>query len=314
MTQPQADAIHARLRGHWPEVLALLGVGREFLKDKHGPCPACGGTDRYRFDDRQKRGDFYCNQCGAGDGFTLLMNVNNWTFKEALGAVIQAANIGERNGAVSPPRPKPPVGERDTPRVPTARVFNLLRSSTTPDMVPDAIAYLESRKLWPLPRGCKLRAHAMAEYWDSSVFVGTFPALVAPIHDIQGRLTSAHVTYLQDGKKLEGRTTRKILCPMGDRSGCAVRLMEPGPVLGVGEGLESCLAWHKTHKLPAWSCLNTALLAKFEPPAGVEHIHIIADKDVPGLIAAWRLRDRLGIDFTLSLPTLNDWAEDLERD
>ncbi|MDI5829610.1 hypothetical protein MJN51_36035, partial [Salmonella enterica subsp. enterica serovar Kentucky] len=34
---------------------------------RHAPCPACGGKDRFRFDDNG-RGSFICNQCGAGDG------------------------------------------------------------------------------------------------------------------------------------------------------------------------------------------------------------------------------------------------------
>ncbi|MBF0310175.1 MAG: toprim domain-containing protein [Magnetococcales bacterium] len=61
----------ASARGRWPDILPRFGMGPEFLTGKHGPCPFCGGRDRFRFDDQDGDGTFICNQCGAGDGFTL---------------------------------------------------------------------------------------------------------------------------------------------------------------------------------------------------------------------------------------------------
>jgi putative DNA primase/helicase len=58
--------------GRWPEILQSAGIGGEYLKNQHGPCPACGGKDRFRFDDIEGRGTFICTQSGAGDGFKLL--------------------------------------------------------------------------------------------------------------------------------------------------------------------------------------------------------------------------------------------------
>ncbi len=40
-------------------------------KSQHGPCPICGGTDRFRCDDKQGKGTWICNHCRAGDGFSL---------------------------------------------------------------------------------------------------------------------------------------------------------------------------------------------------------------------------------------------------
>ena len=69
--------------GRWPGILERFGVDARYLTGKHGPCPVCGGHDRFRFDDKQGRGTFFCSQCGAGDGFTLLMRLKNWGYKEA---------------------------------------------------------------------------------------------------------------------------------------------------------------------------------------------------------------------------------------
>ena len=60
-------------RNKWSDVLSKLGVDQSFLKKKHGPCPMCGGTDRFRFDNKGGNGTWICNQCGAGNGMNLIM-------------------------------------------------------------------------------------------------------------------------------------------------------------------------------------------------------------------------------------------------
>ncbi|WP_333501806.1 DUF927 domain-containing protein [Kluyvera genomosp. 2] len=68
--------------GNWPYVLAGLSIDVPDSSRRHAPCPACGGTDRFRFDDNG-RGSFICNQCGAGDGLDLIKRVNNCDTTEA---------------------------------------------------------------------------------------------------------------------------------------------------------------------------------------------------------------------------------------
>jgi len=78
-------------RGRWPDLLAQLGgLTADQLTDTHQPCPCCGGTDRYRFDDIDGTGSWFCNQCGGkdgagggGTGMDLLMRVTNWSYAEA---------------------------------------------------------------------------------------------------------------------------------------------------------------------------------------------------------------------------------------
>ncbi|MDT3542268.1 primase-helicase zinc-binding domain-containing protein [Cronobacter sakazakii] len=59
--------------GHWPRILPALGV--KVIKNRHQACPVCGGADRFRFDDKEGRGTWFCNQCGAGDGLKLIEKV-----------------------------------------------------------------------------------------------------------------------------------------------------------------------------------------------------------------------------------------------
>lgn len=66
----------------WPSVLAGLHINVPDSPRKHTACPACGGKDRFRFDDGG-RGSFICNQCGAGDGLDLIRKVNKCDTTEA---------------------------------------------------------------------------------------------------------------------------------------------------------------------------------------------------------------------------------------
>lgn len=71
--------------GYWPRILPALGV--KVIKNRHQACPVCGGSDRFRFDDKEGRGTWFCNQCGAGDGLKLIEKVFGVSASEAAGKV-----------------------------------------------------------------------------------------------------------------------------------------------------------------------------------------------------------------------------------
>lgn len=85
--------------GHWPELLAGIGIDVP-RRGKHGPCPACGGKDRFRLDDKGGRGTWICNQCGAGDGLDLVCRVFSTPPKEA--AELIAPLVGLPAGGLDP--------------------------------------------------------------------------------------------------------------------------------------------------------------------------------------------------------------------
>ncbi|WCH21559.1 DUF927 domain-containing protein [Aeromonas salmonicida] len=74
--------VAAAATGHWPDLLAAVGIDIPH-GGKHGPCPACGGKDRFRLDNKGGRGTWICNQCGAGDGLTLVGLATGKLLKEA---------------------------------------------------------------------------------------------------------------------------------------------------------------------------------------------------------------------------------------
>lgn len=71
--------------GRWKELIfPSFAITVPVQKNKHGPCPICGGTDRFRCDDKQGKGTYICNQCGAGDGFELIVKARNYSHAEVL--------------------------------------------------------------------------------------------------------------------------------------------------------------------------------------------------------------------------------------
>ena len=106
--------------GQWPQLLIeLAGLNREQLQNRHQPCPACGGTDRYRWDRDDGPGGWFCNQCGGkdhtgggGNGMDLLLRMTGWDFATAarrveahLGLLAAAAPLSaQQESPAAPPR------------------------------------------------------------------------------------------------------------------------------------------------------------------------------------------------------------------
>jgi putative DNA primase/helicase len=58
-----ATEVKQAAAGRWPEILAAVGgIDAEQLTDRHGPCPKCGWTDRFRLLDADA-GALFCSQC-----------------------------------------------------------------------------------------------------------------------------------------------------------------------------------------------------------------------------------------------------------
>lgn len=309
------DRIHQRLGATgWAEALERAGIDPTHLRNKHGPCPICGGKDRFRFDNKRCEGNWICNQCGAGNGFTLLMRAKQLNFVEACKLVLHVAGLEQVDDAPTVPIVRVPYADAPIAS-PTPRVRTLLKQSCPIEDCEPARRYLESRGLWPLPPMHKLRAHPSVDYWQEGERVGHHPALIAAVRDLGGEVVTAHVTYLQQhGAKISTHDPRKILSGMQGRASCSVRLMRiEGEALGIAEGIETALSAAKLHAVPVWAALNTSLLAKFDPPAGVKRLVIFGDRDIPGMEAASKLMQRMQgrVQFELSMPQCADWNDAL---
>jgi putative DNA primase/helicase len=79
---------------------------------------------------------------------------------------------------------------------------------------------------------------------------------------------------------------------LGPCRGGVVRLDDPGDVLMVGEGIETCLAAMQATGLAAWAALSTSGLRALDLPRDLRDVIVLADGDDSGEAAAqdcaWR--------------------------
>lgn len=289
------------MRGRWPQVLRALGVDESYLRNKHGPCPACGGTDRYRFSNHNNDGMFFCNQCGAGDGFKLLQLTHGWNFKTAIHEIEKIA------GDVKPEVHREHDG---TPRL--RRTFAELIPAT--DSLP-VRRYLQGRGLKP---SLGLKAHPALDYYENERFVGRYPAMVGIVLNAAGEGVTLHCTYIEDGRKAPVSNPKKILPLKSGMQlpGASVRLQQHGDTLGIAEGIETAMAASVLFGLPVWSVLFDRGMTAFEPPEGVQRVTLFGDNDASfaGQSAAYEAAKKLstaGIQADVMLPagTGTDWND-----
>ena len=153
--------------------------------------------------------------------------------------------------------------------------------------------YLVSRGIH-LPAPNALRFHAGLKHPSG----GCWPAMVALVtNGRDGTRVAIHRTYLtRDGGGKAPVDPQKMM--FGPCRGGAVRLAEPGDVLMVGEGIETCLAAMQATGHPVWAALSTSGLRSLGLPKDVHDVIVLADGDEAGEAAArhcalrWRREGR----------------------
>lgn len=95
-TSYDVDMIRSAAARRWPEILSqLTTVDAAALDGSHGPCPKCGGSDRFRMIDAEA-GALLCNQCfnsKNGDGFAAIQWLLDCKFNDALAKVADYLGI-----------------------------------------------------------------------------------------------------------------------------------------------------------------------------------------------------------------------------
>ena len=79
----QAEDIKRAAEGKWMDLI-FPRFGIDVQWKKKTPCPACGGRDRFRFDDKNGNGDYFCQHCQGGDGLDLIGKCTHLSFPEVV--------------------------------------------------------------------------------------------------------------------------------------------------------------------------------------------------------------------------------------
>jgi len=181
-------------------------------------------------------------------------------------------------------------------------------------------AYLRRRGITALHGTGNLRFHPRCYYRpDEHGPTETWPAMIAAVTDLSGRLTGAHRTWLDpDGfseatlGKAPVDTPRRA---MGDLLGRAVRFGVAGEVLAAGEGIETMLSLRCVlPSMPMVAALSAAHLSAILFPGTLRRLYIARDNDPAGDGATATLIDRAqsaGIEAIVLSPALSDFNEDL---
>jgi putative DNA primase/helicase len=275
-------------KGKWSVLLPNLGVDGRFLNKRNGPCPSCGGKDRFRFTDFNGEGRYYCNQCGPGDGFDLVEKVTGKKFNEIRDYIMQ--NAGEVKTNTQPL-------DLEACRNEQAKVWG---NGRNPMLDGPVDLYLRGRGL-NLP---DFKFKNIRQY-DGG--------MIARVTDVNDSGVNIHRTFLiRNGENSVTRSEKKIM--RGEiPKGSAIRLSDVQKVLGIAEGIETALSAWKLFGVPTWSLISTVGMVNWIPPEEVETVVVYADNDenYAGQASAYgvanKLVTRYGKKVEIRIPPRKGW-------
>lgn len=265
MKMTVSDAAKAA-QGQWPRILPALGV--KVVKNRHMPCPVCGGSDRFRFDDLEGRGTWLCNQCGAGDGLDLVKKALNINLTEAAERVnALTGNLPPVSGAaVAPAEAEENEAARSAAAALAQQLVSTARETT-------ANAYL-SRKGWP-EQSCLTLAKphkvALTTYSPGDV--------VVPLRDMNGALVNVQLINAEGIKRTLKGGQVKGACHILSSD-------KPSRRIWLAEGCATGLTVHNLTGDVVWIALSSVNLLSLAGLAREKHpslqLVIAADRDLNG--------------------------------
>ncbi|HDR2375803.1 TPA: toprim domain-containing protein [Enterobacter asburiae] len=280
--------------GYWPRILPALGV--PVIKNRHQACPVCGGSDRFRFDDKEGRGTWFCNQCGAGDGLKLVEKVFGIKPSEA------AQKVNAVTGCLPPVAPKAMAAagaetDRDRKAAAALAVRLMEKTRTT-----TGNAYL-TRKGFP--------GHECVMLTTTNKTGGVaYRAgdVVVPLYDETGALVNLQLIN-SDGLKrtLKGGQVKGTCHTIEGQK-------QAGKRLWIAEGYATALTVHHLTgetvmvALSSVNLLSLASLARQKHPAC--QIVLAADRDLNGDGQTRAAAAALACEGTVALPPVfGDWND-----
>jgi Toprim domain-containing protein/CHC2-type zinc finger protein len=243
-------------------------IGRRGIKlvgrgERVGPCPVCGGKDRFAINITKQI--WNCRGCAkGGDVVDLVQHLDGVDFKSAV-----ATLGGDEPRPIAPV--KPAVREKEDDREKTERALRIWDEASE---VNGTLAerYLRRRGL-ELPDDDR----ALRFYSPCPFGVGKYPCLIALFRDIlTDEPKAVHRVALAPGGILIGKRM------LGRVGGCAVKLDADENVelsLAIGEGIETMIAARMRGFRPAWAVGSAGAIRQFPVLNGIEALTVLVDND-----------------------------------
>ena len=180
--------------------------------------------------------------------------------------------------------------------------------------------YLRGRAITMLAGTGALRFHPRCYYRpDEHSPTETWPAMIAAVTDLDGRVTGVHRTWLDpngfDAVRLGKAPIDTPRRAMGGLLGHAVRFGAPREVTVAGEGIETMLSLRcALPAMPMAAALSANHLAALLLPSTLRRLYIARDADAVGDMALVALTERAeaaGIEALALSPRSGDFNEDL---
>lgn len=268
-----------------------------------GPCPVCGGKDRFSINTKKRV--WHCRGCGrGGDIVDLVRHLDSLSFAEAIARLTNEMPEPERQGR--PAEAKPASDDEARNLRSAARIV----AELVPVKGSAGETYLRKVRKIDTAAIADVLARVDAIGWHRAVYFHQLDP-EKPYHELHGRKLGALIGIMTDPvtAKLTGAISRTYLGADGAKVGKAktlaapagiVRLSRDEDVLGglhLAEGIESGLCALSLGFRPLWVTGSTSLMRVFPLLGGIERLSILADRDANGAgenaakVAACRWRE-----------------------
>jgi hypothetical protein len=269
--------------------------------DRSGPCPICGGHDRFAINIHKRK--WLCRQCGVGGGdvISLVQFIDGIGFVEA----VELLTGEEARPQARPPAPGKNQSAAEYERE-QHRKAAWLWSRRLPIIGSIAERYPRSRGITcPLPATLGFLPSQKPEHHPAMIAAFGLvdepePGLIIPPHHIE----AVHLTLLKpNGSKADIEPNKIVI---GSPGNLPLVIAPPNDLLGLAicEGPEDALTAHQVTGLGVWAAGSAGRMPKLADiiPSYIECVTICAHRDEAGQHGAQRLAqalDQRGIEVLI---------------
>jgi CHC2 zinc finger/Toprim domain len=278
-------------------VIIERGIKLRGRVEQVGPCPHCGGRDRFAINTR--KGVWNCRGCrDGGDVIALVQKLDNCDFREAVATLTGERLSGDTERPKYQPEQEPQLGANDYERQQrdTARWLWRASKPTTGTIVE---VYLRSRGItMPPPAMVRFLPSRRSDLQPAMIVPYGLPAEMEPgLLDIaEDAITAVQLTFLRpDGTGKAEIKPNKIT--IASSAGMPMVLAPVNDLLGLAicEGVEDAMSVHRATGVGAWASGGASFMPKLSAtvPDYVEAVTIFAHDDDAGQRGARDLADTL---------------------